>query len=394
MIRPVWAEIDLDAFAFTMQALCQRAGKDCMVAAVVKADAYGHGAVHVVPTLLENGAKFLAVAVIDEALELRQAGFTEVPILILGYTEPQRAAELVKHDLHQTIFTRELAEAMSAAAVAQGKTAHLHIKADTGMGRLGFLPNETSLNTICDILALPQVEFTGLFSHFSSADMGDADSIAYTEMQWQRYLFFLDGLAARGWSPKIRHVCNSAEIVNHPEHFMDMVRPGIILYGTYPSADTHNENIIVKPEMTLKCRIANVKRLSAGECIGYGRHHTTSEGEVIATLPIGYADGFFRHLSNNAEVLVHGKRCPVVGNVCMDQCMIDVTHIPDVAIGDEVVILGHQGDEHIPVEEIVTRLGTIPHEFFCAVSKRIPRVYLKNGQITHIHHPLYHSEYL
>lgn len=392
-IRPVWAEVDLDAFAFTMGEICKRARADKPdrhVCAVVKADAYGHGAVRVVPTLLKAGADFLAVAVIDEAIQLRQAGITDVPILILGYTEPQRAAELVKYDIHQATFTYELAKALSDAAVAQNKTAHIHIKADTGMGRIGFLPTEENIDTIEKIFQLPNVEFTGLFTHFSSADMGDEVSLEYTQKQWACYNWFLDELKKRGLAPKIRHCSNSAAIVDHPEFFLDMVRPGIILYGCYPSDATHNENIDIKPEMTLKCRISNVKHEKPGQSISYGRHYTTTlEDEVIATLPIGYADGFFRHFSNNNEVLIHGKRCPIVGNVCMDQCMVNVTGVDNVRIGDEVVLMGHQGDEYIPCEELVERTGTIPHEFFCDISKRVPRVYMKDGKIVEVYHPLY-----
>lgn len=386
-IRPVWAEIDLDAFAFTLQAIRKRIGNDAQIAAVVKADGYGHGAVHIVPTLLENGATYLAVAMLDEAIELRQAGFTEVPILILGYTEPWRAKELIHYNIEQTVFTYDLAKAMSDEAVAQHKTAHLHIKADTGMGRLGFLPTPESLDTIEAILRLPAVEFTGLFTHFATADEADK---TYTHYQWDNYQFFYRGLEARGFTPKIRHCGNSGVIVDHPEYVLDMVRPGIILYGCYPSPETHNENIIVKPALQLKCRISNVKHEKVGACISYGCHYITSEeDEIIATLPLGYADGFQRLLTNNDEVLVHGQRAKIVGNVCMDQCMINVSHIPNVQIGDEVVIIGTQGDEHIPVEEVANRIPTIAHEIFCGLSKRIPRVYFKNGDITSIHHPLY-----
>ena len=380
-IRPVWAEIDLDALAFTISSIRERAGKDRHVAAVVKANAYGHGAVEIIPTLLENGADFLCVALLDEALEIRKAGFTDVPILILGYTEPQRAAELVKYDIHQAVFTYELAKAMSDAAVEQGKKALVHIKADTGMGRIGFLPTEENLDAIVDILSLPNVEFSGLFTHFAKADYADK---TYTHLQWERYNYFLDGLEKRGFTPKIRHCGNSAVIVDHPEYFLDMVRPGIILYGVYPSDETQNQNIDVKPALSLKARISNVKREHAGERISYGGTYETAEGDVIATLPVGYADGLMRLMSNNGEVLVHGKRCKIVGRVCMDQCMINVTDVPDVKIGDEVVLIGSQGDDRISIEEVVNRIPTIPHEIFCDINRRVPRVYLKNGEIVKI----------
>ena len=380
-IRPVWAEVDLDALAFTISSIRERAGKDRHVAAVVKANAYGHGAVEIIPTLLENGADFLCVALLDEALEIRKAGFTDVPILILGYTEAQRAAELVKYDIQQAVFTYDLAKAMSDAAVEQGKKALIHIKCDTGMGRIGFLPTEENLDKIEEILKLPNVEFTGLFTHFAKADYADK---TYTHLQWERYNFFLNGLAERGLTPKIRHVGNSAVIVDHPEYFLDMVRPGIILYGIYPSDETQNQNIDVKPVLSLKARISNVKKEHAGERISYGGTYATEEGDVIATLPIGYADGWMRLMSNNAEVLVHGKRCKIVGRVCMDQCMINVTDVPDVKIGDEVVLIGNQGDDRISIEEVVNRIPTIPHEILCDINRRVPRVYLKDGEIVKV----------
>lgn len=381
-IRPVWAEVDLDALAYTIHAIRARVGEERHVYAVVKANGYGHGAVEIVPTLLANGADGLCVAFLDEAIELRRAGFVDVPILILGYTEPARAAEIVANDLDQAVYTRELAEAMSVAAAAQQKTAHVHIKVDTGMGRIGFLPNAASLDEVATILQLPNLEFTGLFTHFAKADEADK---TYTTMQWQRYSFFLEGLATRGLVPKIRHCANSAVIVDHPDYFLDMARPGIILYGVMPSSETQNDNIDVHPALSLKCRIVNVKREAKGERISYGGTYATqTEGEVIATLPLGYADGFQRLLSNNDEVLVHGQRAPIVGRICMDQCMINVTGIPDVQIGDEVVIIGRQGDDCIPIEEVVARIPTIPHEIFCGINRRVPRVYRQNGEIVKI----------
>lgn len=381
-IRPLRAEIDLDAFAFTMQSIKKRAGEDRHVYAVVKANAYGHGVLPIIPTLLENGADGLCVALFHEAFEIRDAGFNDVPILILGYSEPILAEAIVKYDLDQTVYTYELAQALSEAAVKQGKTAHVHIKADTGMGRIGFLPTEESLDTIEKIFQLPNLEFTGLFTHFAKADYADK---SYTQLQWQRYNFFLEGLKKRGLEPKIRHTGNSAVIVDHPEYFMDMVRPGIILYGVYPSDETQNTNMEVRPALSLKCRISNVKHEKAGERISYGgTFETQGTDSIIATLPLGYADGFHRLLSNQAEVLVHGKRARIAGRVCMDQCMIDVTDIPDVKIGDEVVIIGTQGDETISIEEVCNRVPTIPHEIFCDINRRVPRVYFKNGEIVDV----------
>ena len=381
-IRPAWAEVNLDALAYTFQSIRKRVGDERKIYAVVKANGYGHGATHILPTLIKNGVDGFCVALLDEAIEIYKAGFTTLPMLVLGYTEVQRAPEIVKYDIDQTVYTYELAKAISDAAVTQNKTACIHIKVDTGMGRIGFLPNEESLDTIEKIFQLPNLEFTGLFTHFAKADYADK---SYTELQWERYQYFVENLAKRGLKPRIKHTGNSAVIVDHPDYQLDMVRPGIILYGVYPSDETHNEVMDVQPVMSVKCRISNVKHEKAGERISYGGTYSTPEDDtVIATLPIGYADGINRLLSNNSEVLVHGQRAKIAGRVCMDQCMIDVTHIPDVQIGDEVVIIGTQGNDSIPVEEICAHIPTIPHEIFCSLPPRLPRVYTKNGEIVEI----------
>ena len=378
-IRPAWAEVNLNTLASTFQAIRKRVGEDRKIYAVVKANAYGHGATNILPTLIKNGVNGFCVALLDEAIEIYKAGFTTLPMLVLGYTEVQRAPEIVKYDIEQTVYTYELAKAISDAAVTQNKKACIHIKVDTGMGRIGFLPNEESLDTIEKIFQLPNLEFTGLVTHFAKADYADK---TYTKMQWERYQYFVENLEKRGLKPTLRHVGNSAVIVDHPEYHLDMVRPGIILYGVYPSDETQNDVIDLQPVMSLKCRISNVKHEKAGERISYGgTYETPAEDTIIATLPIGYADGFNRLLSNNDEVLIHGQRAKIVGRVCMDQCMVDVTHIPDVKIGDEVVIMGQQGDDCIPVEELCERLSTIPHEIFCNISPRVPRVYIRNGEI-------------
>lgn len=379
-IRPTWVEIDLDNLAYTFRSIRARVGEGRKVYAVVKANGYGHGVLGILPTLVEEGVDGICVALLDEAVEIRNSGYCDLPILILGYTEVHRADDIVGYNLDQTVYTYDLAKAISDEAVRQNKTARVHIKADTGMGRIGFLPTKESLDEIERILRLPNIEFTGLFTHFSKADERDK---RYTHVQWERYNYFLDGLQSRGFTPKIRHCGNSAVIVDHPDYFMDMVRPGIILYGVYPSGETQNDALDVRPVLSLKCRISNVKTEHMGERLSYGGTFTTEEGDVIATMPIGYADGFNRLLSNKAEVLVHGKRAQVVGRVCMDQCMIRVTGIPDVKIGDEVVIIGKQGDDEITIEELVGRIGTIPHEIFCDLNRRLPRIYYKGGEIVY-----------
>ncbi|MFP5528565.1 alanine racemase [Peptococcus simiae] len=373
--RPLWVEVDLDAIAHNIAEVRRLVGDDVLVTAVVKANAYGHGAVHTAPVFLANGADRLAVATIEEAIEIRKAGVT-APILILGATERSRARALVKWQLDQTIFTRASAEALSEAAQDLGSPARIHIAVDTGMGRIGFLPTEESLDEIEEILQLPGLQFEGLFSHFSTADEADK---TYSREQIRRYKFIQEGLAARGLVPHVAHMANSAAITDLPEIHMDMVRAGIILYGLYPSHEVDEAKLDLQPTMSLKCRITNLKTLQDGEYIGYGRKYQTKGPRRIATCPMGYADGYTRLLSNKAEVLIHGHRAPVVGNICMDQCMIDVTDIPEnLAIGDEVVLIGQQGEETISPEELANILGTISYEIFCMLSRRIPRTYFRD----------------
>ncbi|MFM9412970.1 alanine racemase [Peptococcus simiae] len=386
--RPLWIEVNLDALAHNIAEVRRVVGDDVLITAVVKANAYGHGSVQAAPVFLANGADRLAVATIEEAIEIRKAGIT-APILILGATERPRARALVKWQLDQTIFTRASAEALSEAAQDLGSPARIHIAVDTGMGRIGFLPTEESLDEIEEILQLPGLEFEGLFSHFSTADEADK---TYSREQIRRYKFFQEGLAARGLVPHVAHMANSAAISDLPEIHMDMVRAGIILYGLYPSHEVDETKLDLQPTLALKCRITNLKTLQDGEYIGYGRKYQTKGSRRIATCPMGYADGYTRLLSNKAEVLVHGHRAPVVGNICMDQCMIDVTDIPeDLAIGDEVVLIGRQGDEVISPEELANILGTISYEIFCMLSRRIPRTYFKDGALVENCNYLYNT---
>ncbi len=377
LMRPVWEEIDLDAIAHNIRVIRAQTNKDALVTAVVKANALEHGSVQVAPVMLANGADRLAVATLEEALELRRAGI-DAPILILGGGEPARADEIVQNDIHQAVYTFPLAKALSDAAVKAGKDAYVHIKVDSGMGRIGFLPREESLDEIEKILALPNIRFEGLFSHFSTADETDK---AYTHEQFRRYSFIRDGLAARGLKPHIAHIANSAAIIDLPDYHLDMVRAGIILYGQLPSNEVQKDVLDLHPTMSIKARITNVKMLPDHEAVGYGRKYWTEGERKIATVPIGYADGYTRLLSNKADILVNGKRARIAGNICMDQCMIDVTGIDNVNIGDEVVIIGRQGDEVITLDEIADLLGTITYEVFCATGRRIPRVYKKDGKI-------------
>lgn len=379
-IRGAWAEIDLDALAHNMKEIRRLVREDALVTAVIKADGYGHGAKKIAQTLLDNGADRFAVAVLDEGIELRQAGF-EVPVLILGFTDPERAEEVVKYNLDQTVYSWELAEALSKEAARQNKKAKIHIKVDTGMGRIGLQPNNESVNLIKKISELPNVILEGIFTHFAVADTADK---RYTEEQYEKFNWIISELQKQNVEFNVRHCGNSATIIDLPDMHMDMVRAGIILYGLAPSNEVLLKKIDLRQVMSLKVRITHVKEIEAGQSVSYGRKFIASKKSKIASLPIGYADGYTRMLSGKAEALVKGKRVPVVGRICMDQCMIDITGIEDVKVGDEVVLFGRQGKDMIHIDELAEKLGTINYEIVCMISKRVPRVYIKGGKIVDI----------
>lgn len=379
-LRPVWAEVDLDVLANNMREI-KRVSNSEEIIAIIKADGYGHGAVDIAPVLLENGANRFGVAVITEAIELRESGIT-VPIMILGFTPPTLHERILQYDIEQTIYTFSDAEALSKVAVSENKIGKVHIAVDTGMGRIGFLPNEESLQEIFNISKLPNIEIVGLFTHFSCAD--DFDK-TYSQLQIKKYNEFNEKLLNLGINIPIKHLSNSAAVIDLPAVHYNAVRPGIILYGYYPSQEVQKDKIKVNPVMSIKANIVHIKTLGKGEYISYGRTFITKRESIIATLPIGYADGFTRLLFEKAKVIVGGKLAPVVGRICMDQCMIDITDIEGVKVGDEVILIGE--DEYnnvITADDIANQLGTISYEVVCAVSKRVPRVYKKGGKIVKV----------
>ncbi|NLW21722.1 MAG: alanine racemase [Tissierellia bacterium] len=379
-IRPVWAEINLDNLAHNIRQVRKNTKEGVLVTAVVKANAYGHGAVRAAKTFLENGADRLAVATLSEAIELRK-GNIDVPILVLGYTPISQYPQVLEFDIIQTIYNYKDAQALSQAALELGKTGTIHIKVDSGMGRIGFLPLEESVEEIIKISKLPNIEIEGIYTHFAKADEKDK---SYTRLQYERFSKVVDQLEERGLSIPIKHVSNSAAIIDLPEYNLNMVRAGIMIYGFYPSDEVLKDKIDLKPAMTLKAKISNVKRVPKGTGISYGQIYVTERESKIATIPIGYADGFTRLLSTKAEAFIKGKRVPVVGRICMDQCMLDVTEVPDVKVGDEVVLFGY-GEEGYPhADELAQKLGTINYEIVCMVGRRVPRVYIENGQIVEI----------
>ncbi|HHW41859.1 MAG TPA: alanine racemase [Syntrophomonadaceae bacterium] len=371
MRRPAWAEINLDALAHNVREIRRITNPRAQIMVVVKANGYGHGVEPVSRTALRNGAGWLGVALLQEALLLRERGI-KAPTVILGYTPDEDMEEVVANDISQTIFTWEGALALAAAAKRLGKTAKIHVKIDTGMGRLGFPPDKETVETIFRMAHLPGVEVEGIYTHFAAADEADK---SYTEEQFTRFVWLLKQLSARGVYIRWKHCANSAALLDLPYTHLDLVRPGNVIYGLFPSAEVRHDTVRLIPVMSLKARVAFVKEVPAGASISYGRTYVADKPRRIATIPLGYADGYSRLLSNKGEVLIKGRRAPVVGRVCMDQLMVDVTHIPDVVQDDEVVLLGRQGEEEITAEEIAAHLGTINYEVVCMISERVPRIY-------------------
>ncbi|NFN93437.1 alanine racemase [Clostridium botulinum] len=379
IMRPVWAEIDLDAIAYNMRNIKKLAqNKD--VIAVVKADCYGHGALDVVPTLLENGASRLAVAVLTEAIELRNNDVT-APIMILGYTPEYLFEEVVNYDIEQTVYDLEYAKKLSHLAIKFNKKAKVHIAIDTGMGRIGFIPNEKAIKDIKKIYNLKGLDVIGIFTHFSTSDETDKE---YTNEQFNKFTSFIDMLSKIGVKIPIKHISNSGAIIDMPKTYLDSVRAGIILYGYYPSDEINKDNIKLKPALTLKASLTRVQELDINSYISYGKTFKTERKSIIATLPIGYADGYSRLLAPGAKVIINGKFAPIIGRICMDQCMIDVTDIDDIHVGDEVIILGEDGNLKLTANDLAKSMGTINYEILCMLKYRIPRVYMKNGKIFNV----------
>ena len=402
-MRPAWLEIDLDGLASNVRTVRNTVGSDVKICASLKANAYGHGTIAVAQTFQECGVERFSVAIPDEGIELRRAGVTE-PILVLGYSEPERAEQIVEYDLEQTVFNIDMARALSDEAVKAGKKAGIHIKFNTGMSRLGYsylIGQQQIAREIEEIAALPGINLVGMFTHFALADDPKQD---FTVLQFDRYMQLVDAIEQRNIHIPIRHCSNSAAILNYPKMHLDMVRTGVMLYcmpqiSVMPmkvSADGCGEKSDIQRKkddgadlfqiMSLKARISCVERLEPGMSVGYGRAFIAKKPTVIATLPLGYGDGYNRRLScGNGEVLIHGKRAPIAGRICMDQFMVDVTGIDGVQKGDEAVMLGRQGTECIDVDELAQKQDTINYEVTCSMSRRLPRVYRKDGCIKGIH---------
>lgn len=363
------AEIDLQAIAHNIRELRALAAANTAFMAAVKAEAYGHGLVPVAETAVSSGADMLGVARIEEAIRLRDAGIA-TPVLILGYTDPKFTPELFDYDLTQAVFDVDTAAAYATAAASMGKKLKVHLKVDTGMGRLG-IPHDAIAGAE-RIIGLSNIETEGLFTHFAGADERDKSD---ARRQLSRFLEVIDTLALRGIRIPVKHAANSAAFIDMPESHLDLARPGISIYGLYPSPHVNKASVSLLPAMQLKSRIVQIKSVQAGTRISYGGTWTAEKPTTIATVPIGYGDGYHRSLSSLGRMLVCGKRAPVVGRVCMDLTMLDVGHIPDAEMGSEVVVLGKQGNEEITADEIAGTIGTINYEVVTAITSRVPRIY-------------------
>lgn len=363
-----WAEIDLESIAHNYKIIREHIPEQCRFLAAVKADAYGHGSLPISRLLQELGADYLAVATLSEAIELREGNIT-VPILIFGGTHPSRTGELIRYGLTQTVYDADLARAFSREAKALGRALKIHLKIDSGMGRLGL----DSIDGLIGAMALPYLDIEGIFTHFAVSD--EEEGGAYTRAQFNTFTSLVSELQAiTRHSFGIRHCACSGAVINYPYTHLNMVRPGIALYGAY--SGILPKDFSLKPAMELKTRISQIKLLEPGASVSYGRTYTATERRRIAVIPIGYADGLLRTLSGRMDVLVGGVRAKQIGRICMDMCMIDITDIPHVSAGDVVTIFGKDGDGFISVNEQARAADTISYELLCSVSRRVPRLYI------------------
>lgn len=374
-LRPVWAEINLSNFDYNVKQIRAKMGEDKEFIGVIKADGYGHGAIPLSKVLRENGVKTFAIATLQEAIALRDSGAKE-RIIILGLTPDMYADTLVKYDITPVVCNSDNAKAISDAAAAEGKTLECLIAVDTGMGRIGYLADEieSSVADIKKIAALPNLKIWGMFSHMATADAFDK---TFSHQQEARYNRFYEALKAAGIDVPFRTLANSASIMEIPSVHFDGCRPGIILYGQYPSHEVDKRELSIKPVMQVKANIVHLKHVPVGFSCGYGRKFIAERPSVIATIGLGYADGYPRPYSANAKVIVRGHVCNVAGNICMDQCMIDVTDVPNVQVGDEVIVMGSDGVNSITADDIADATGTINYEITCAFGQRLPKVYVK-----------------
>ena len=375
-----YVTINLDAIVKNIDAVSAKVGVPVM--AVIKADAYGHGAVPVAKVLAEKCA-FFGVSSIAEAMELRNAGI-QIPILVLGHTPSAAFREAIQKDIRPAIFSLEAAKALSQEALKLGKSARFHFAVDTGMSRIGFPVNEAAADICAEIAHLPGIFAEGIFSHFATADCAE---LSRAKAQAERFDQFIEMLHQRGIHIPLCHLNNSAGVMNFPNCY-DMVRSGIVTYGLYPSDEVDTSRLDLTPALTWHSRVTHLQELPAGREISYGGTYVTTRPTKVATIPVGYADGYRRSLSGKFYVLIHGQKAPILGRICMDQMMVDVTHIPDIAVGDEVILIGQYDSECITMEKIAEAAGSFNYEFMVGISRRVPRYYVKGGQTVQTVHYL------
>ena len=369
-MRATRALIHLDNLRENITQIRERVSPQVKMCIAVKADAYGHGAIEIAKTLIDSGAAGLCLATIDEAVELRKHGI-DVPMMTLGFTDPVRFKDAVKYDVEQSVYSYEIAKALSDEALSQGKTCKIHIKLDTGMGRIGFKTDGSETEEIVKACTLPGIEPYGVFSHFAVADTDDDD---YTRKQFRLFMNQIDELAKCGINFTKRHICNSAGILRFPEMHLDLVRAGIILYGLMPpGCPKPVTDIDLKPVMNWYAKVIHVKQVPVGATVSYGRHFEASRPTEVTTVGIGYADGLSRRLSNGFELVIGGKKCPIIVNICMDMCMVDTTDLEvRPKVGDKVTVFGSVRS----ADELAEALGTINYEITCDVGKRVRRLYV------------------
>lgn len=374
----VYAKIDLDAVAWNMEQMKKNLKEGTEMVAVIKTDGYGHGAVQVASMLESYDYVWgYAVATLDEAVVLRAAEIQK-PILVLGCIFPDQYWEMLKYEIRMNVYTKEMAEAISALAVEKGEQAYVHIKLDTGMARLGFSAEESSIEEIKEIAELPNLVLEGVFTHFAKADEEDK---TFTMMQLEKFEWMTQRLEEEGVTFPYVHASNSAGIIDVRRADYNLVRAGIAIYGLYPSEEVDKEKVQLKPALSLKSHIAFVKDIPAGTPVSYGGDFVSEHPMRIATIPIGYGDGYPRSLSDTGYVLIRGKKAPIIGRICMDQFMVDVSDIPEVKFGDKVTLIGRDQEEYLPVEKLSELSGRFNYEFVCDLGKRIPRVYVQDGKV-------------
>lgn len=375
-LKRTWAEINLDNLAYNYAVLRSKVGENVKIMGIVKADAYGHGAVKISKAMCKLGFDYLAVSSLDEAQELRFAGI-DCPLLILGHTPPEMTQKLISLDITQTVTCLAKALEYSREAEKCNGTLKIHIKLDTGMSRLGFLCAgghfDTCIESVSKAVILPNILAEGIFTHFSVSDEMETDNEKYTREQFDLFMRVVNVLSDKGHTFAIRHCANSGAVANYPETYLDMVRPGILSYGYGESASKMG----LRPVMSEKTVIGTIKVLDENTSVSYGRTYKTDRKTTVGVLPVGYADGLFRSLSNCHYVHTRYGKAKIIGRICMDMCMIDLSRLSSLQVGDEVEIFG----EHNPIEAMAERAGTIPYEIICAISKRVPRIYIENGKV-------------